>query len=307
MIDFDYYLNKLQKNTFAIFLFHGVINEATTEVRNYTNKHLIAYDFEQLIRSLKTKGNPVSMDEVLYYKQIGQKLPKYSYAITFDDGFENNFAIAAPILVDYLTPATFYISTHLVNENAMTWIDKIEYCLEETHDVEIFLQGQNKIPIKISDTKSKIEFLDNIRNNVKSNTKDIDINDIIKSVYDQCNLRVIKSNNHPLDKKMTWHQVKKLSKHELFTIGGHSHHHVSLGFLDKDNLINELDTSLLFFKQKAGLTPIHYSYPEGQARDYSLLVIAELKNRGIECCPTAIGGLNNEKTDLFNLNRIFVR
>ena len=53
MIDIDYYLSKLNENTFSIFLFHGVIEDINTGIRNYTKKHLPAEEFEILIKRLK--------------------------------------------------------------------------------------------------------------------------------------------------------------------------------------------------------------------------------------------------------------
>ena len=52
--------------------------------------------------------------------------PKNSFALTFDDGFENNMSIAAPILTDYKVPATIYVTTNFIENNEMSWIDKIE-------------------------------------------------------------------------------------------------------------------------------------------------------------------------------------
>ena len=57
-------------------------------------------------------------------------MPRNAYAITFDDGFENNYSLAAPILDDFNLPATFYFSTDFIENNSMSWIDKIEYCVE---------------------------------------------------------------------------------------------------------------------------------------------------------------------------------
>ena len=72
------------------------------------------------------------------------------------------------------------------------------------------------------------------------------------------------------------------------------------------NNLNEINLSFEFFSRKAGFIPHHYSYPEGMEYCYSQTVIDKLKNGGILCCPTAISGVNNINTDLFNLRRIMV-
>ena len=54
-----------------------------------------------------------------------REIPRKSYLISFDDGFENNYSIAAPILDYFKLNATFYFSTDFVQNNSMSWIDKL--------------------------------------------------------------------------------------------------------------------------------------------------------------------------------------
>ena len=72
MIDLDCYLNKLSDNSFIIFLFHGVIEDINTGIRNYTRKHLPVSEFDNLIKRLKKKGNALSLDDVIWYYENGQ-------------------------------------------------------------------------------------------------------------------------------------------------------------------------------------------------------------------------------------------
>ena len=65
MINIQHYLNRLQKDKFTIFLFHGVIPEKDSAIRNYTNKHLLSKDFENLLVELKKIGKPISLDKVI--------------------------------------------------------------------------------------------------------------------------------------------------------------------------------------------------------------------------------------------------
>ena len=56
MINIDYITSKLHWESFVIFLFHGIVKEINTEIRNYTRKHIIAEEFESLLEQLKKKG-----------------------------------------------------------------------------------------------------------------------------------------------------------------------------------------------------------------------------------------------------------
>ena len=51
---------------------------------------------------------------------------------SFDDGFKNNYSVAAPILDEFQIPAVFYISIELVNTNMMFWVDVLEDCINLT-------------------------------------------------------------------------------------------------------------------------------------------------------------------------------
>ena len=306
MIDTDLYLSKLCENTFVIFLFHGVIKDENTSIRNYNRKHLPAEEFENLIKKLKAEGNSISMDAVLRHNKKGEKLPPYSYAINFDDGFENNYSIAAPILEKYLTPATFYVSTNLIDHNLMTWIDQIEYCFENIIEASVKLPWHNNY-FKLNSKESKISCLNDIRTQVKKDPSLYNPEKVVSMIFKQCQVKMLTSNNHPLDQKMNWNQVSKLNNNKLFTVGGHSHNHVSLGLLDNIVMKNEIDTSINLLKDKAGITSNHYSYPEGQDNDFNENVITVLKKNNIKCCPTAIDGLNELITDsMFHLKRVMV-
>jgi peptidoglycan/xylan/chitin deacetylase (PgdA/CDA1 family) len=118
------YLN-IPKNNFVIFLFHGVIEKNLFEVRNYTKKHILRKEFLEILKLLNKKGNILSLDEIFYCIKNNINLSRNAYAITFDDGFENNYSLAASILDDLNLPSTFYFSTYFIENNSMSWIDKI--------------------------------------------------------------------------------------------------------------------------------------------------------------------------------------
>ena len=299
------YIDRLASNTTAIFLFHGVILENNYKIRNYNRKHVEVSYFEDLIFKLCQHGNPISLDLFLRsQKDTSIKLPTHSFVITFDDGFENNYSVAAPILEKYEVPAIFYITTGLVDKNLMTWVDKMEFCLEKSKEIEIGLPWDERI-IKLNSPEEKIQFMEDVRSFVKYN-RNAPIEKLLQNVYDSCQRMPILNSSDPLDLKMSWNQVKQLHSSPLFTIGGHSHKHPILSFLERDELENEILHSLNLIHECIGTRPIHYAYPEGLQHCYNQEVINCLKNNSIECCPNAIDGVANQRDDPFHLPRIMV-
>jgi peptidoglycan/xylan/chitin deacetylase (PgdA/CDA1 family) len=54
--------------------------------------------------------NIVSLDELARYREAGE-IPQKTLAITFDDGYQDNYTNAFPILEQYGIPATIFITT----------------------------------------------------------------------------------------------------------------------------------------------------------------------------------------------------
>lgn len=300
MID-DY---ELYEDGLLILLFHGVIEKQTCEVRNYNRKHIEKDYFAALLKRLKQKGVALSMNDVLGFHDRRQPYPARSFAVTFDDGFENNFSVAAPVLSDVQVPATFYVTSGFIELNGMSWVDSLEFVLEEIPRGKIQLPWQDRTSV-FSSIGSKMELLEEIRSTVKKSPH-INTADLVRDISEQLGREPVLSSDHPLDLKMDWSQVQQLGSDSLFHIGGHSHSHPILSFLSAEDLQKELDLSLGLLKQRAGIESVHYAYPEGLAHCYSSLVISELKARGVRCCPSAILGKNTLEYDCFNLRRTLV-
>lgn len=294
----------LSKDKLSIFLFHGVIEKQIDLVRNYTKKHIEKNLFASCIKLLSRKGMALSMDQVLYHIENETPFPNNSFALTFDDGFENNMSVAAPILTNYKVPATIYVTTNFIDKNYMSWIDRIESAVQNIASFKHKFYWMEK-EVSLHNNQSKIEFLKKVREFVK-NTPACNPNEFADELCYTLEKQVIIQSTNQLDLKMTWDQVRAMHESEFFTIGGHSHTHVILSFLDKKKLDYELDTSIDLLYKMAGISTTHYSYPEGLAHCYNSKVITGLKKRGIKCCPTAVHGTNNLYTNSFELKRILV-
>jgi peptidoglycan/xylan/chitin deacetylase (PgdA/CDA1 family) len=288
-------------NELTILCYHGVTNSVSTGIENHHAKHIHVDAFYAQMKYLKEHCTVFSMDEIVELKNSNTSYPSNAVAITFDDGFRNNFSVAAPVLNEFNLPATFYITAGIVNTSLMFWVDELEDCINHS--------TVNKIRLSIGefdlhDDERKIVALETIKQyckTVPSKQKD----EIVEAV--KLESGIFPSVDHAQNyQKIKWNELQQMSNDPLFTIGGHSMYHDILANLPHERMKADIELSLKLLSSELNSPVIHYAYPEGQADHYNSNVIQVLKENRIVCCPSAIHGTNDETVDLFDLRRILV-
>ena len=152
---FPFYSCEDLKSHLTILLYHGVTESTSIGIENYSGKHIKVEEFYRQMSYIKDNCNILSMDEIVDIKRKNEIWPENAVAVTFDDGFRNNYKCAAPILTKLNIPATFYICSGMIDSNKMFWVDKIEDCinLSKKSSIEIFLDTLNKFSLKSDEEK----------------------------------------------------------------------------------------------------------------------------------------------------------
>jgi peptidoglycan/xylan/chitin deacetylase (PgdA/CDA1 family) len=252
---------------------------------------------------LSSGGVPISMDEILWANENSNQLPAKAFAITFDDGFLNNKIVAAEILVDLKIPATFYVTTSFIENNDMSWIDRIEFAVETTQKLEIDVNPLGKF--KLITAENKVEFLEFIRHEVKKRA-DINPNQLADEIQNFLLGSSQFGSEEELYKKMNWNDLRNLNANEFFSVGGHTHTHPILTHIDGNSLDFEIGHCLDLLAKMSDLDTHHFSYPEGQENCFNKTVSSRLKDFGVKICPSAMHGVNFQQSDLFSLKRVNV-
>ena len=287
-----------------ILLYHGITASKSKGIENYSKKHLPADQFREQMKFVAANSVPVSMDQVVNSYNSKTPLPKRAVAITFDDGFQNNYSVAAPILREFNIPATFYITSGIVNTNLMFWVDQLEDCLNLTqqNEINVKLQQHQKFPLKTHD--ERLEALIKIKSHCKvvsQSEKDRIINDVIDATG------IAPDTSHANNyQKITWSQLRELNKDPNFIIGGHSLYHDILSSSTETSMQLDIGLSIGLLERNLKTKIEHYSYPEGQLHHFNEEVIEALKTNGIKCSPSAVHGVNPPQTSLFYLKRVMV-
>ena len=292
-------------NEITILLYHGVTEHENVGITNHANKHLSLSEFSDQMAWLSSNANLLSMDEVAEMFQKNLPFPEKSVAVTFDDGYKNNYTTAMPILDEYKIPTTFYIAAGMIGEDDLFWVDKIETCIEKTEEecIEINM-GENTVKYNLDNNENKLHALYSIKKYCKlSSQKEVDA--IVMELTKATKVNPTVGDN-PNYSTMNWDEVRELHKNKKYIIGGHSVKHEIFSNLDTEFMKSTIQKSVEILSKELNSTIEHYSYPEGIGKQFSYEVVTSLKKNKIKCCPTARYGRNNSSINLFNLYRVMV-
>ncbi|WP_160130690.1 polysaccharide deacetylase family protein [Kordia antarctica] len=208
----------LLKNRYGerILLFHGI--DAIGETK-YNSRFISKAFFEEFIKYITTHYNVISLDD---FYQNKFKKGTLNIAITFDDGYLNNYKYAVPILEKYNIPACFYITT--IHEKApYLWADFLDLVSYHTEKTSVVFERN------LYQKSAKKEFIWN-KISIKNVAKALPY-DVLKMIY-----QVFEDDWKALpteDLKDYWKlmnakQIKEIADNPLFTIGAHGETHASL-------------------------------------------------------------------------------
>ncbi|EDP97360.1 polysaccharide deacetylase family protein [Kordia algicida OT-1] len=217
-----------------ILVYHGIDEVGETK---YNSRFISKVFFEEFIKHITTHYNVISLDD-FYQKKF--KKDTLNIALTFDDGYLNNYKYAVPILEKYNVPACFYITT--IHEKApYLWADFLDLVSYHTKKKEVILERN------LYQKNDKNEFIWN-GISMKNVAKALPY-DVLKMIYE-----IFKDDWESLPPKkyedywmlMNAQQIKEIADNPLFTIGAHGETHASL----VDIPVEEAKKEILLSKQQ---------------------------------------------------------
>ena len=121
--------------------------------------------FEQLLAKLNTWFNVMPLDDAVAL--LGSpRMPERAAAITFDDGYEDNFSVAMPILMRHRMCATFFIATGFLNGGRM-WNDAVVEAVRYLPSAEFDLSSLGLGRLKAGSSDEKRKAIGMILNRIK--------------------------------------------------------------------------------------------------------------------------------------------
>jgi peptidoglycan/xylan/chitin deacetylase (PgdA/CDA1 family) len=116
-------------DAFGILMYHRVA-ERTGGISTPT-ANVTPLRFREQLQGLLQRGFLAwSLQKILQTLEAGGSVPANVFAVTFDDGYENNLVHALPILEDLQIPATIYIATAFLDSDRPFPFDNWDGCGE---------------------------------------------------------------------------------------------------------------------------------------------------------------------------------
>jgi|GEM_PF-1059292 len=220
--------------------------------------------FEEQLQYLIKHFHVMNMREYLQQTTI---LPN-TVVITFDDGHEDFYSIAWPLLKKYKLSASLFIVTEFVEGSCWLWPDLIKYILINAQDGEIQLPQTGLINLNKKNLLVNWQKLANVGLSLNSQARAEFINLLADATQLQDRLTLPQS---PFA-SVTWEQLSAMVSEGL-DVGSHTVSHPILSQLSLDELNYELQESKTRIEQKLPISVQGICYPNGMAKDISEQVL----------------------------------
>jgi len=280
----------------TVIMYHGIIKDPLmVNEWCFVEEH----SFRLQIAYLKKHFEIISLSEVVERMRSGG-IKRPTAVVTFDDGYQNNFDVAFPILLREGIPATIFLTTGLINTNDTVWYCRFNIALSQTRRPHIEWNGF-KFDLSTLDLKAKasVAVQESLKKLEQSQLMTTLRNIILRLDGDpDCSIET----NSPF-RMLDETAIAEMAGSELIEFGAHTHNHAILSQLSDKERYNEIRQSIDTVYELNGRPCRYFAYLNGRAEDYNIETIRDLETCGIQIGVTTISGPNNRVTPAMELRR----
>lgn len=220
-------------------------------------------------------------------------------AVTFDDGYRDNFEIAAPLLAEHGVPATIFVTYDAINTGQFGW-GAFDRTILNFPAAKLDLSDWGLGAYPLGSQAHREQAVVALHRLLKQQSDSVkrDVVGHVVSTY---------GGNVAVERvMMSWDEVMQLAKNDLFTIGAHTVSHPILSRVSHDQAVHEIADCKQLLEANIGQPIDFFAYPNGGKEDIGNEIISIVKKTGYDAAFTTISGLNVYGDDVFSLKRIDV-
>lgn len=262
--------------------------------------------FEAHLRTLSEYFEFVTLSDWLERRAKGLHVPAKACAITFDDGWADNFEFAFPILQTLQVPATIFLVAEMVDTIRMFWPERLARIVnhissqssQKWAEPATNWLKQAATDFAFEQALPTIEQITQLVAYAKQFT-DEEVYNYLDKIEESLELEVKPTIPSLLD----WTQVLTMINSGLIEVGSHTCTHVRMNKVVPSTVVEyEIETSKHLIEQKTGQQVKLFCFPNGDYSDTTL----NLVKKNYQGAVTTASGWNSITTDKYLLKRIGV-
>jgi peptidoglycan/xylan/chitin deacetylase (PgdA/CDA1 family) len=257
--------------------------------------------FDAQLETIAARFRVINSSELLELIEGGAGITEPLAMISFDDGYEDNYSKAFPLLAARNLPAIFFLPTNFIGTANIPWWDAVAWLVRNTDENILQLRGLGE-PI----TVETVDIARSIRQVLRwfkgrPNTSSIEK---LEELAVACNCELEADAASALF--MTWDQAREMLNAGM-DIGSHTLSHQILSDLNLDEQREELSRSKSILETEIGSEVSVLAYPAGGLDSYTRETARLARGCGYRAAFnfTKGGGYNPDpKANPFDLARI---
>jgi len=239
----------------------------------------------------------MKIEDILEIIKKEKVIPDNLIAITFDDGYEDNYLYAYPILRKCSIPATIFCSTGFIGTKEVPLFDKIRLAFKNTK--ESYLKLKNGVCYPLTTLEEKLYAMNSV---MKMVTYLVDKQKISYLDWLFNTLKVEEESRDLSQNMLSWEQIKVMNNNGI-SFGAHTVTHPILTTLPHEQIKQEVVMSKKIIEEHLGIAVKCFAYPDGKEGTFNNDIKKLLQEVGYICALTTIPGINSISQDFFELKR----
>lgn len=240
--------------------------------------------FERQIRVLERRYRLVSLSDGIHgLDEAGDERPMA--AITFDDGFVDNYHVAWPILSRNRVPATVFLATDFVDRQRAPWPTRLWDIVNAIGARQVkrlafdvgAMYSCHQEALRVLPAEARFEELERL-------------------------IAEYRLDRLPVRQAMSWNQIREMNAAGI-EFGSHTVFHGLLPYLSESEVASEVAESKRRIEEQLQTRCQFFAYPNG---DHDSIANAKIKNLGYRAALTQDFGVNTQTTDVLGMKRIEV-
>lgn len=291
-------LKKKENTPLVIIIYHRVVQNLNNEINDELSINHPLVNFRNEMKFIKKWFKIVSLDEAVTNIMKNKYLMEPTLAVTFDDGYVDNYTLAFPILKELNIPATIFLSTGLIGSKEIVWVDKIGQAFLRTKEKQLSLNSCiNGTVFNLKNMYFKRKSF----NMIAKKLKELDYSDRMRLTDEILNkLGIFKG---LCLRMLNWEEVREMADYNI-TLGAHSMTHPILSKMPFELAKREILESKLAIENVLETTVKHFAFPNGRMEDFSQELKQYCQEIGFESVSTTVYGHNQVDSDVYALKRL---